>query len=83
MGANTPRGCNGGLDRKINPRKNDVKDDLALFLVMLAQNEHQASLEDMRELFIGHWERGIESLLQFHQGEDWVQLLNRLMQTSN
>lgn len=62
--------------------KTMFKDDLALFLVMLAHNEPQASIEDVRELFIGHWERGIESLLQFHQGEDWVQLLNRLMQTS-
>ena len=63
--------------------KTMFKDDLALFLVMLAHNEPQASIEDVRELFIGHWERGIESLLQFHKGEDWVQLLNRLMHISN
>ncbi|MEJ6563492.1 MAG: DndE family protein [Euryarchaeota archaeon] len=56
------------------------KDDLSLFLVMLAHHEPKAEIEDARELFIGHWERGVERLLQFHKGEDWVQLLHRLIE---
>ena len=60
--------------------KTMFKEDLSLFLVMLAHHEPKANIENARELFVGHWERGIEHLLDYHQGEDWVQLLNRLMQ---
>jgi len=56
------------------------KEDLSLFLVMLAHHEPDAKIEDARELFTGHWERGVERLLLFHQGEDWVQLLHRLIE---
>ena len=60
--------------------KTMFKEDLSLFLVMLAHHEPKANIENARELFVGHWERGIEHLLDYHQGEDWVQLLHRLMQ---
>ena len=60
--------------------KTMFKEDLSLFLVMLAHHEPKANIENARELFVGHLERGIEHLLDYHQGEDWVQLLHRLMQ---
>ena len=60
--------------------KTMFKEDLSLFLVMLAHHEPKANIENARELFVGHCERGIEHLLDYHQGEDWVQLLHRLMQ---
>jgi hypothetical protein len=60
--------------------KTMFKDDLSLFLVMLAHHEPNANIDDARELFIGHWERGVEHLLELHEGEDWVQMLNGLVQ---
>ena len=60
--------------------KTMFKEDISLFLVMLAHHEPKANIENARELFVGHCERGIEHLLDYHQGEDWVQLLHRLMQ---
>lgn len=59
--------------------KTMFKDDISLFLVMLAHHEPNANIEDARDLFVGHWERGVEHLLDLHNGEDWVQLLGQLM----
>ena len=59
--------------------KTMFKDDLSLFLVLLAKNEPTASREDLRELFTAHWERGIEQLLSDYTGQDWVELLAELV----
>jgi len=54
------------------------KEDLALFLVLLAKNEPDAHKEDLRELFTAHWERGIEQLYEAYDGQDWVEFLDTL-----
>jgi len=58
--------------------KTMFKEDLALFLVLLAKNEPDAQKEDLRELFTAHWERGIEQLYEAYDGQDWVEFLNTL-----
>jgi len=58
--------------------KTMFKEDLALFLVLLAKNEPHAQKEDLRELFTAHWERGIEQLYESYDGQDWVEFLNTL-----
>ena len=58
--------------------KTMFKEDLALFLVLLAKNEPDAQKEDLRELFTAHWERGIEQLYEAYDGQDWVEFLDTL-----
>jgi|TARA_B110000914_G_C15511480_1_gene471072 DNA sulfur modification protein DndE len=55
--------------------KTMFKDDLSLFLVLLAKNEPEADVEDLRELFTAHWERGIEQMFAGYDGQDWVEFL--------
>lgn len=59
--------------------KTMFKEDLSLFLVLLAKNEPTARREDLRELFTAHWERGIEQIFTNHTGQDWVELLAELI----
>jgi len=58
--------------------KTMFKEDLALFLVLLAKNEPKAKAENLRELFTAHWERGIEMLSDSYDGQDWVEFLHTL-----
>jgi len=54
------------------------KQDLPLFLVLLAKNEPKAEKKELRELFTAHWERGIEQLCEDYDGQDWVEFLHSL-----
>ena len=58
--------------------KTMFKEDLSLFLVMLAHHEPKANIEDARELFVGHWERGIELISDSDDGSDWIHLISNL-----
>lgn len=55
--------------------KTMFKEDLSLFLVLLAKNEPKAEKKELRELFTAHWERGIEQLCGNYSGQDWVEYL--------
>ena len=55
--------------------KTMFKEDIALFLVLLAKNEPKAEEKELRELFTAHWERGIEQLCEDYDGQDWVEFL--------
>jgi DNA sulfur modification protein DndE len=59
--------------------KTMFKEDISLFLVLLAKNEPTACREDLRELFTAHWERGIEQIFTKHTGQDWVELIAELV----
>jgi len=55
--------------------KTMFKDQLPLFLVMLAMHEPEAKLEDVRELFLAHWERGVEFMANSIGNSDWLEFL--------
>jgi DNA sulfur modification protein DndE len=55
--------------------KTMFKDQLSLFLVMLAMHEPEAKSEDVRDLFLAHWERGVEVMANTIGDADWLEFL--------
>lgn len=53
------------------------KNDLSLFLVMLATVENDIASENVREFFQLHWERGIEIISNEIQQHDWLEYLGQ------
>jgi DNA sulfur modification protein DndE len=55
--------------------KTMFKDQLPLFLVMLAMHEPEAESDDVRALFTLHWERGVEFMANSIGDLDWLEFL--------
>ena len=55
------------------------KDDLALWLVLIALHEPDCKQHDLRKKFLQHWERGVELLSNEIGKEDWIETLDSMI----
>ena len=60
--------------------KTMFKDDLALWLVLLAIHEPEIADDQIRMKFIQHWERGVEMFSNSLEKDDWIETINDLME---
>ena len=56
------------------------KEDLALWLVLMAIHEPNLAEESIRMKFIQHWERGVQLLTEGLEHEDWIETINNLLE---
>ena len=56
------------------------KDDLALWLVLMAIHEPNLAEESIRMKFIQHWERGVQLLTSDLKHEDWIETIEGMIQ---
>ena len=54
------------------------KQDLALWVALLANVETEIESDDVRQCFINHWERGIEQLFVITDDRDWLKITQSL-----
>ena len=54
------------------------KQDLALWVALLANVETEIESDDVRQSFINHWERGIEQLFVITDERDWLKITQSL-----
>lgn len=54
------------------------KQDLALWVALLANVETELESDDVRQSFINHWERGIEQLFVITDHRDWLKITQLL-----
>ena len=59
--------------------KTMFKDDLSLWLVLMAHHEPNCTPHDLRKKFLQHWERGVELLSNEIVQEDWIETLDGLI----
>ena len=59
--------------------KTMFKDDLALWLVLLAIHEPEIADDQIRMKFIQHWERGVEMFSNSVEKGDWIETINHLL----
>ena len=59
--------------------KTMFKEDLALWLVLIALHEPDCKQEELRLKFLQHWERGVELLSSDIVKEDWIETLDSLL----
>lgn len=60
--------------------KTMFKDDLALWLVLLAIHEPNLGEESIRMKFVQHWERGVQLLASNLEREDWIETIEGMIQ---
>ena len=60
--------------------KTMFKDDLALWLVLMAIHEPKITDDQIRMKFIQHWERGVEMFSNSVEKDDWIETINDLME---
>ena len=56
------------------------KDDLALWLVLMAIHEPEIADDQIRMKFIQHGERGVEMFSNSLEKDDWIETINDLME---
>ena len=59
--------------------KTMFKDDLALWLVLMAIHEPNISEENIRMKFVQHWERGVHLLGSNLKDEDWIETIEGMI----
>ena len=59
--------------------KTMFKDDLSLWLVLMALHEPNCTSHDLRKKFLQHWERGVELLSNEIVQKDWIETLDGLI----
>ena len=59
--------------------KTMFKDDLALWLVLMAIHEPNLSEENIRMKFVQHWERGVQLLGSSLKDEDWIETIEGMI----
>jgi DNA sulfur modification protein DndE len=59
--------------------KTMFKEDLTLWLVLIALHEPNCKQHDLRQKFLQHWERGVELLSNDIVKEDWIETLDSLL----
>ena len=60
--------------------KTMFKDDLALWLVLMAIYEPEITDGEIRMKFIQHWERGVQLLASNLKHEDWIETIEEMIQ---
>jgi DNA sulfur modification protein DndE len=60
--------------------KTMFKDDLALWLVLMAIHEPNLGEESIRMKFVQHWERGVQLLASNLEHEDWIETIEGMVQ---
>ena len=60
--------------------KTMFKDDLALWLVLMAIHEPNLGEENIRMKFVQHWERGVQLLASNLKHEDWIETIEGMIQ---
>ena len=60
--------------------KTMFKDDLALWLVLMAIHEPNLGEESIRMKFVQHWERGVQLLASNLKHEDWIETIEGMIQ---
>ena len=60
--------------------KTMFKDDLALWLVLIAIHEPEIADDQIRMKFIQHWERGVEMFSNSVKKDDWIETINDFME---
>ena len=56
------------------------KEDLALWLVLIAIHEPEISEESVRMKFIQHWERGVQLMAEAITHSDWMETVGDMIQ---
>jgi DNA sulfur modification protein DndE len=56
------------------------KEDLALWLVLMAIHEPGITEDQIRMKFIQHWERGVQLLAEELNHEDWIETIEGMIQ---
>ena len=59
--------------------KTMFKEDLSLWLILMAVHEPNCTRGDLRKKFLQHWERGVELLSNEIVKEDWIETLDSLI----
>ncbi|MGB1897707.1 MAG: DndE family protein [Candidatus Poseidoniaceae archaeon] len=60
--------------------KTMFKEDLALWLVLMAIHEPEIADDQIRMKFIQHWERGVQLLASNLEHADWIETIHELVQ---
>lgn len=60
--------------------KTMFKEDLALWLVLIAIHEPDISEESVRMKFIQHWERGVQLMAEALTHGDWIETVGDMIQ---
>ena len=60
--------------------KTMFKEDLALWLVLMAIHEPNLAEQSIRMKFVQHWERGVQLLVSNLKDEDWIETIEGMIQ---
>ena len=56
------------------------KEDLPLWLSLVGDEVQKQDFSEYRKVFLRHWQRGVEILQSQDEGDDWLYLLQRLVE---
>ena len=60
--------------------KTMFKEDLALWLVLMAIHEPEIADDQIRMKFIQHWERGVQLMAEAITRDDWIETIGDMIQ---
>jgi len=56
------------------------KEDLPMWMALIGEEVNASDYPEFREVFLKHWGRGVEMMYELDHGDDWLNLLHRVVE---